>query len=55
MLIRFYKNTEEVNVYSSNEHAIIRRRRDNGMTKIIKTTRQTMIHKKMKIGQHVLH
>ena len=52
-------NTEQVNDYSPNEHVIIRRRRDNGMTKIIKTTRQTMIHKilhrKLKIGQHVLH
>jgi hypothetical protein len=52
-------NTEQENDYSLNEHAIIRRRTDNGMTTIIKTTRQTMIHKilhrKLKIGQHVLH
>jgi hypothetical protein len=52
-------NTEQVNDYSPNEHAIIRRRTDNGMTTIIKTTRQTMIHKiqhrKLKIGQHILH
>jgi hypothetical protein len=55
MLTRFYENTEQVNIYSPNEHGIIRRRRDNGMTKIIETTRQTMIHKilhrKLKIGQ----
>jgi hypothetical protein len=38
-------NTEQENDYSLNEHAIIRRRTGNGMTTIIKTTRQTMIHK----------
>jgi len=56
MLIRFYQNTEQVNDYSPNEHAIIRKRTDNGMAKTIRTTKQTVIlHRKLKIGQHELH
>jgi hypothetical protein len=50
---------QQVNIYSPNGHVIIRRRTDNWMTKIIKTTRQTMMHKilhrKLKIGQHEPH
>jgi hypothetical protein len=54
----FYERRSWDMFKDTEEHTIIRRRTDNGMTKIIMTTRQTMIHKilhrKLKIGQHVL-
>ena len=46
MLTRFYQNTEQVNVYSPNEHIIIR------TTLKPQDKEHKILHRKLKIGQH---